>query len=93
MKKVPWKYKDKNVWERHRHRYEVNINYEKILKDVGVIFSGKSPNGLLPEMVEIKNHPWFLGVQFHPELKSSPLFPHPIFASFIKAAIKQARLV
>ena len=86
-------YKNKIVWERHRHRYEVNINYEQTLKESGIIFSGKSPNGLLPEILEIKNHPWFIGVQFHPELKSSPLIPHPIFASFIKAAIKQSRLV
>ena len=86
-------YKNKIIQERHRHRYEVNINYEKVLRKVGIIFSGKSPDGLLPEIIEIENHPWFIGVQFHPELKSSPLQPHPIFASFIKAALRQSRLV
>lgn len=81
------------ISERHRHRYEVNINYRKQLEDAGLIFSGLSPDGKLPEIVEIPDHPWFIGVQFHPELKSKPFAPHPLFASFIEAAIKQSRLV
>ena len=80
-------YKTKKINERHRHRYEVNINYKEKLEQIGLNFSGISPDGLLPEIVEIKNHPWFIGVQFHPELKSRPLDPHPLFVSFIKAAI------
>ncbi len=74
--------------ERHRHRYEVNINYKEQLEKVGVIFSGMSPDGNLTEIIELENHPWFLGVQFHPEFKSSPFTPHPLFVSFIKAAIQ-----
>ncbi|OHC75956.1 MAG: CTP synthase [Rhodospirillales bacterium RIFCSPLOWO2_12_FULL_58_28] len=81
------------ISERHRHRYEVNMAYEQALADVGVIFSGKSPDGVLPEIVEMPSHPWFIGVQFHPELKSRPFMPHPLFVSFIKAAIHQSRLV
>jgi CTP synthase len=81
------------VSERHRHRYEVNINYRSALEDAGLRFSGLSPDGELPEIVEIPDHPWFLGVQFHPELKSKPFEPHPLFASFIEAAIHQSRLV
>ncbi|MBM3492196.1 MAG: CTP synthase [Alphaproteobacteria bacterium] len=81
------------VAERHRHRYEVNINYRERLSEVGLNFSGMSPDGLLPEIMEIPAHPWFLGVQFHPELKSKPFKPHPLFASFIKAAVEQSRLV
>lgn len=81
------------VFERHRHRYEVNTEYRAGLEDHGVIFSGMSPDGLLPEIIEIKDHAWFIGVQFHPELKSKPFDPHPLFASFIEAAIKQSRLV
>ena len=79
--------------ERHRHRYEVNIGYVKALEDAGVTFSGMSPDGQLPEIMEISDHPWFVGVQFHPELKSKPFEPHPLFASFVEAAIKQSRLV
>ncbi|MBT5384927.1 MAG: CTP synthase [Kordiimonadaceae bacterium] len=79
--------------ERHRHRYEVNINYREKLEAVGLNFSGISPDGALPEIVEMKDHPWFIGVQFHPELKSKPFSPHPLFASFIKAALYQSRLV
>jgi len=82
-----------SISERHRHRYEVNINYRRQLEDAGLTFSGLSPDGLLPEIVEIKGHPWYIGVQFHPELKSKPFEPHPLFASFIKAAVKQSRLV
>lgn len=81
------------IRERHRHRYEVNINYMKRLEDAGLVFSGMSPDGELPEIVELPDHPWFVGVQFHPELKSKPFEPHPIFTSFIKAAVDQSRLV
>ena len=83
-------YKTKKINERHRHRYEVNINYKKKLEQIGLNFAGISPDGLLPEIVEIKNHPWFVGVQFHPELKSRPFDPHPLFSSFIKASIKES---
>jgi len=82
-----------NISERHRHRYEVNINYKGKLEDAGLSFSGMSPDGELPEIVEIKEHPWFIGVQYHPELKSKPFEPHPLFTSFIRAALDQARLV
>jgi CTP synthase len=81
------------ISERHRHRYEVNIGYKPTLEAVGLRFSGMSPDGLLPEIVEIPNHPWFIGVQFHPELKSKPFEPHPLFTSFVRAAIDQSRLV
>ncbi len=81
------------ISERHRHRYEVNIEYRQSLEAVGLRFSGVSPDGLLPEVVELKDHPWFVGVQFHPELKSRPFAPHPLFASFIEAAMKQNRLI
>ena len=82
-----------SVSERHRHRYEVNSHYRETLEATGLIFSGLSPDGLLPEIVERPDHPWFVGVQFHPELKSKPFDPHPLFASFIAAAVKQSRLV
>ena len=81
------------ISERHRHRYEVNIEYEKQLEKFGVIFSGKSPDSILPEIIEIPSHPWFIGVQFHPELKSRPFEPHPLFTDFIRASIEQSRLV
>ncbi|GAB3437904.1 CTP synthase [Insolitispirillum peregrinum] len=81
------------IQERHRHRYEVNINYREQLEAAGMRFSGMSPDGLLPEIVEYPDHPWFIGVQFHPELKSKPFDPHPLFTSFIRAAIEQSRLV
>ncbi|MFN7113255.1 MAG: CTP synthase [Alphaproteobacteria bacterium] len=81
------------ISERHRHRYEVNTTYQKQLEDAGLVFSGMSPDGKLPEIVEIKDHPWFVGVQFHPELKSKPFEPHPLFTSFIKAAVEKSRLV
>jgi CTP synthase len=81
------------ISERHRHRYEVNTTYKKQLEDAGLIFCGMSPDGRLPEIVELKDHPWFVGVQFHPELKSKPFDPHPLFTSFIKAAVDQSRLV
>jgi CTP synthase len=81
------------ISERHRHRYEVNMGYRAKLEEAGLVFSGLSPDGLLPEIVEIPGHPWFVGVQYHPELKSRPFEPHPLFASFIAAAIEQSRLV
>ncbi len=81
------------ISERHRHRYEVNINYRCVLEQHGLVFSGLSPDGQLPEIVELGDHPWFVGVQFHPELKSRPFDPHPLFASFIEAAVTQSRLV
>lgn len=81
------------IQERHRHRYEVNINYREQLEAAGLRFSGMSPDGLLPEIVEYPDHPWFIGVQFHPELKSKPFDPHPLFTSFVKAAVAQSRLV
>jgi CTP synthase len=81
------------ISERHRHRYEVNIHYRAQLEATGLTFSGMSPDGVLPEIIEYKNHPWFIGVQFHPELKSKPFDPHPLFAGFIKAALTQSRLV
>jgi CTP synthase len=81
------------ISERHRHRYEVNIHYKAALEAGGLLFSGMSPDGALPEIVERPDHPWFVGVQFHPELKSKPFDPHPLFASFIEAAVKQSRLV
>lgn len=84
---------DLDISERHRHRYEVNIDYKERLEEAGLVFSGMSPDGVLPEIVELRDHPWFVGVQFHPELKSKPFQPHPLFASFIRAAIEQARLV
>ena len=81
------------ISERHRHRYEVNVNYREALEHGGLLFSGMSPDGQLPEIVERPDHPWFIGVQFHPELKSRPFEPHPLFAGFIEAALNQSRLV
>lgn len=86
-------YGKNEISERHRHRYEVNTTYRERLESAGLKFSGLSPDGLLPEIVENTDHPWFVGVQFHPELKSKPFDPHPLFVSFIKAAIAQTRLV
>ncbi len=86
-------YDQVRISERHRHRYEVNMDYRDRLEAAGLRFSGVSPDGLLPEIIEIPEHPWFIGVQFHPELKSKPFDPHPLFASFIKAAVAQSRLV
>ena len=82
-----------DISERHRHRYEVNVHYKDRLEDAGLRFSGMSPDGALPEIVEYPDHPWFIGVQFHPELKSKPFDPHPLFRGFIGAAVRQARLV
>ena len=79
-------YSEKKIKERHRHRYEVNIKYKKEFEKKGLIFSALSPDGSLPEIIELNNHPWFVGVQFHPEFKSRPFTPHPLFSSFIKAA-------
>jgi len=81
------------ISERHRHRYEVNMEYRQRLEEKGLVFSGVSPDGLLPEIVEFADHPWFIGVQFHPELKSRPFEPHPLFKSFVAAALEQSRLV
>jgi CTP synthase len=81
------------IAERHRHRYEVNINYREQLEAAGMKFSGLSPDGTLPETVELIDHPWFIGVQYHPELKSRPFDPHPLFSSFVAAALNQSRLV
>lgn len=81
------------IFERHRHRYEVNIKYKNQLAQGGMLISGTSPDGKLPEIVERPDHPWFIGVQFHPELKSKPFAPHPLFVEFVKASIKQSRLV
>ncbi len=86
-------YGTQEIRERHRHRYEVNINYRPVLERAGLRFSGMSPDGRLPEIVELPGHPWFVGVQFHPELKSRPFAPHPLFAAFIRAALEQSRLV
>lgn len=86
-------YGQEHINERHRHRFEVNIAYREVLEKVGYKFSGLSPHGDLPEIVEFVNHPWFIGVQFHPELKSKPFEPHPLFSSFIEAALKKSRLV
>jgi CTP synthase len=82
-------YSSKKIQERHRHRYEVNLKYRNQFEKKGLIFSALSPNGALPEVVELKNHPWFIGVQFHPEFKSRPFTPHPLFSSFVKAAKKK----
>jgi len=86
-------YNSTSIEERHRHRYEVDVKYRKELEKSGLIFSGMSPDGRLPEIVELSDHPWFIGVQFHPELKSKPFDPHPLFRDFIKAAKNISRLV
>lgn len=91
--KVAHIYQREEISERHRHRYEVNINYRTQLEAAGLVFSGMSPDNSLPEIIERADHPWFIGVQFHPELKSRPFEPHPLFTSFIKAAVSQSRLV
>jgi CTP synthase len=86
-------YGDTEISERHRHRYEVNIDYKERLEAVGLSFAGMSPDNLLPETIEFPGHPWFVGVQYHPELKSRPFDPHPLFASFVAAAVERSRLV
>jgi CTP synthase len=91
--KIAGIYGDTDISERHRHRYEVNTAYRERLEEQGMCFAGMSPDGLLPETIEFTDHPWFIGVQYHPELKSRPFEPHPLFASFIAAAKEQSRLV
>ncbi len=91
--KVAGIYGSTAIDERHRHRYEVDTKYRKALEDKGLKFSGMSPDGRLPEIVEWADHPWFIGVQFHPELKSKPFAPHPLFADFVRAAVENSRLV
>jgi CTP synthase len=91
--KVAEIYGGTEISERHRHRYEVNMTYRDQLESKGLRFSGVSPDGVLPEIVEYEDHPWFIGVQYHPELKSRPFEPHPLFRSFIHAAVEQSRLV
>ena len=84
-------YSEKKIKERHRHRYEVNIEYKDDFEKKGLIFSALSPDGMLPEIIELKDHPWFVGVQFHPEFRSRPFTPHPLFSSFIKASGNNGR--
>jgi len=91
--KVAEVYGSETIEERHRHRYEVDTKYREILEDTGLLFSGMSPDGRLPEIVEWQDHPWFIGVQFHPELKSKPFDPHPLFRDFVRAAKEISRLV
>ena len=91
--KVAEVYGSTAIEERHRHRYEVDLKYKDKLESCGLVFSGMSPDGRLPEIVEWKDHPWFIGVQYHPELKSKPFAPHPLFADFIRAAVDTSRLV
>ncbi|WP_421709577.1 CTP synthase [Algihabitans sp.] len=86
-------YGAEQISERHRHRYEVNINFKQQLETTGLLFSGLSPDGVLPEIVELPGHPWYMGVQFHPELRSRPFEPHPLFTSFVRAALEQSRLM
>ena len=91
--KVQKIYGTDTISERHRHRYEVNVTYKRQLEDAGVVFSGMSPDNRLPEIIELNGHPWFIGVQFHPELKSKPFDPHPLFTDFVRAAVEKNRLV
>ncbi|MEM7619069.1 MAG: CTP synthase [Pseudomonadota bacterium] len=91
--KVAEIYGQTQISERHRHRYEMNIKYRDALESVGLNISGLSPDRILPEVIELQDHPWFIGVQYHPELKSRPFDPHPLFASFVQAAVMQSRLV
>ena len=86
-------YGNNSISERHRHRYEVDLKFRDKLEACGLSFSGMSPDDRLPEIVEMKNHPWFIGVQFHPELKSKPFEPHPLFADFIRAAVERSKLI
>jgi CTP synthase len=80
-------YGESNIQERHRHRYEVNLYFKDVFEKAGIVFSGMSPDGVLPEIIERNDHPWFVAVQFHPEFKSKPLTPHPLFVGFVKAAL------
>jgi CTP synthase len=84
-------YKEEKIFERHRHRFEFNPEFENILRENGMVISGKNPDRNLVEMIELQDHPWFIGCQFHPEFKSKPLKPHPLFVSFIKAAKELSR--
>jgi CTP synthase len=84
-------YGEEDIHERHRHRYEFNNNYKSVLAEKGLVISGISPSGDLVEIIEIKDHPWFLGCQFHPEFKSRPMTPHPLFRDFIKASLKKSK--
>jgi len=86
-------YREENISERHRHRYEFNNEYKERLEKAGLVVSGTSPDGQLVEIVELKGHPWFLGCQFHPEFKSRPANPHPLFREFIKACLKKSKKV
>ena len=86
-------YGSAEISERHRHRFEVNITYREQLEAAGMTFSGMSPDGSLPEIVERTDHPWFVAVQFHPELKSKPFDPHPLFTGFVAASMEKSRLV
>src|SRR4029079_13710302 len=91
--KVAEIYGSNEISESHRPRYEVNTAYKDRLEQHGMRFCGMSPDGILPEIIEYEDHPWFIGVQYHPELKSRPFAPHPLFASFVEAAVEQSRLV
>jgi len=91
--KVASIYNKNKISERHRHRWEANILYKESLEKKGVLFSGMSPDGKLPEIIELLDHPWFVAVQFHPELKSRPFDPHPLFMSYVLAALEKSRLV
>ena len=93
VSKVAEVYGTTSIDESHRHRYEVDIKYREQLEEAGLVFSGMSPDGRLPEIVEWTDHPWFIGVQFHPELKSKPFAPHPLFKDFVRAAKDNSRLV
>jgi CTP synthase len=84
-------YNQTSISERHRHRYEINNKYRELLASKGMVFSGQSPDGLLVEIAELKGHPWFLGVQFHPELKSRAIIGHPLFIDFIKTALAEKK--
>jgi CTP synthase len=85
-------YNKKEIVERHRHRFEFNDEYKELFIEKGMKFTGTGPENRLVEIMEIPNHPWFVGCQFHPEFKSSPIMPHPLFMGFIKAALKQAKI-
>ena len=86
-------YKSSSIKERHRHRYEVNLDLCDKFDEAGMFFAGMSPDNILPETLELNDHPWFIAVQFHPELKSRPFQPHPLFVSFINASLNQSRLL
>ncbi|MGB1539395.1 MAG: glutamine amidotransferase-related protein, partial [Rickettsiales bacterium] len=89
--KVAEAYGAAEISERHRHRYEVNVKFKDDIEKAGLKFSGMSPDGKLPEIVELEGHPWYVGVQFHPELKSRPFDPHPLFVAYVQAALAHAK--